>query len=316
MRKLPDPPRWRKTRGASTLDSHLGEVFAQATPSGELSSAENARILRSLQAQNHPPRKPLRVWVPVFGALIALFVGSYAVATGRLDIWLGDKPAKHHAQSLVTRPLQDSPAKGKFLTEEPRPQAGLIEEPPTEVPQPLAVAKHRRVVTRQPPARVDERDSEVALLGAAFRALQVQGDAAAALTALDLYAARHPKGTLAPEAIATRINALVRLNRIDDALSLLNSWQPQHVHERAWATTRGELRARQSACSDAVQDFDIVLAPSNTDVFTERALQGRSYCRFKLGDVSGARQDLEKYLQLFPHGRFIEQTTKSLRSHL
>ncbi len=318
MRHLPDPHRWRKTRGESTLDSHLGEVFAHATPPGELSSAGQARILRNLQAQSHSPRNRLRVWMPVFGALIALFFGSYAVATGSLSSWLGDKRPASQSQPIVTSPPQPSPSERKSAAPPvmAAPQTDALEEPPALAPLPPTVGKRPRVAQSQRPAKVDDRDSEVALLSRAFRALQVQGNAEAALHALDRYSDRHPKGTLAPEALATRINALVTLRRHDDALALLQAWQPRHLNERALATTRGELQARQNTCSGAVQDFDFVLETSQSDALSERALQGRAHCRAKLGNISGAREDLESYLRMFPHGRFVKETNKALSGGL
>jgi regulator of sirC expression with transglutaminase-like and TPR domain len=75
---------------------------------------------------------------------------------------------------------------------------------------------------------------------------------------------------------------------------------------------RGELRAGAGRLAPAIQDFDAVLALGGHDELAGRALYGRGSCRARLGDTPGARADLERYLQLFPRGRFAADAEKAL----
>jgi Flp pilus assembly protein TadD len=59
--------------------------------------------------------------------------------------------------------------------------------------------------------------------------------------------------------------------------------------------TRGKLRAAANRCSEAVADFDRVLAEVGRA--DPQALLGRATCREKLGDRDGARADRERYRQ-------------------
>jgi TolA-binding protein len=155
---------------------------------------------------------------------------------------------------------------------------------------------------------------EARLLALGLRQLRNDGDAEAALVTFAAYLRRFPDGALAPEADIGRVEALIALDRYDDALAILDGLPEtrQVVRGRELASLRGELRARAGRCAEAEADFARVLRQSLGDGAEERALIGRANCRSRSGDVAGARADLAAYLQRFPDGRFATETRRAL----
>jgi thioredoxin-like negative regulator of GroEL len=130
------------------------------------------------------------------------------------------------------------------------------------------------------------------------------GDAAGALRALDELAQRFPDGQLARDARIVRVDALVALERRDEALGLLEQ-MPLDGTPRGddLRLLRAELRAQRS-CVGALPEFDRLVNRALPAALAERALVGRGLCRLRGGDAAGGRQDLERYLARFPEGRF------------
>jgi hypothetical protein len=160
---------------------------------------------------------------------------------------------------------------------------------------------------------------ESRLLSRAIFKLRQEGEAEQALALLDqLRSEFGPQSTLAPEANATRLEALLRLQRHTQALALLDSQTLTTTGVgREMLVARAELRAEKGRQTAARQDFDLVLAAGGSpDTVTERALYGRAVCRGKAGDWQGARRDLERYLATFPNGRFVDKTRAMLNQDL
>ena len=189
--------------------------------------------------------------------------------------------------------------------------------PPVAVPAPVPAVESQAAEGERPqrPARVSSRmasvdraepptpapSEEISALDQAIRLLRRHHNAGAALSALDAYLDRYPHGVLNREARFARVDALLILQRPDQALDALETL-PLDNHRRSTElqVIRGELRAR-SDCARAGQD----LAPcwrATRMVLAERALYGRGACRAKLGDVTGAAEDLRRYLERFPNG--------------
>jgi TolA-binding protein len=143
---------------------------------------------------------------------------------------------------------------------------------------------------------------EILALDHALGLLRSKHDAQAALQALDDYLARFPVGLLGHEARVARVDALLMLKRSDEALLALEAL-PLDEHRRAaeLQVVRGELRSRGD-CLLAERDFSAVLARVRSATLEERALYGRASCRNKRGDVTGATQDLRRYVERFPNG--------------
>jgi tetratricopeptide (TPR) repeat protein len=178
----------------------------------------------------------------------------------------------------------------------------------------------RRVAGRPVPALSSEEAekselaSESRLLASALAELRQRKDPAAALSLLDSYDARFPRGALSLEAKAARVDALLALGRVSAAHDTLERIPLEGLPRgNELRVLRGELRAKLNQTALAIGDFNAVIAAAPpTSSLSERALFGRATCRSQSGDREGARADLEQYLRLFPNGRFASKARQSL----
>jgi hypothetical protein len=157
--------------------------------------------------------------------------------------------------------------------------------------------------------------AESRLLADALTLLRQRREPARALSALDEYERRFPKGTLAPEAAAARIDALLALGRRGEALDRLERLAIEGLPRAAeLRVLRGELRAGHGELVGAASDFSAVLGmPGAPSSVVERALYGRGSSRARLGDTAGARADLQGYLKRFPRGQFAGPAGRAIR---
>ncbi len=143
---------------------------------------------------------------------------------------------------------------------------------------------------------------EIHALDRAIAMLRRDRDAAAALAALDAYLDRYPHGVLHREARLARVDALLLLQRTDEALAALETLPLDNGRRSTeLQVVRAELRARTD-CARADEDFSLALAHSPNAALLERILYGRGACRAKSGKTSGAVEDLQRYLDRFPSG--------------
>jgi len=155
---------------------------------------------------------------------------------------------------------------------------------------------------------------EPALLSDVFHQLRGGGDrdaAAAALRRLDQYDRRFPDGVLHDEARIARIQALLTLDRREEALQLLERIGGASLTREVQAT-RGELLAEAGRCALAIRDFDRVLRLRDTDASGARALFGRASCSLRAGDIRAAREDLNRYLSAHPNGPQVAAARRAL----
>jgi len=183
--------------------------------------------------------------------------------------------------------------------------------PPVEPPASSTTAPRPAFGPTAGPSRLVQDSRAIA---EAIARLRQGGQPAQALAILDQHRAELALGPLAPEATSTRMEALLKLGRNGEALSLLDA---QHLTakgpDREMLVARAELRADKARWVAALRDFDQLLSSSGqTDPVNERALFGRANCRAKTGDQEGSRRDFESYLVHFPHGRFVAQARAAL----
>jgi TolA-binding protein len=199
-----------------------------------------------------------------------------------------DDPTPAVAPAEIARPMTPAP-RAPLAKSAPPVQVAAADSPPAAPP----------IVARLEPTPASE---EIEALEEAMGLLRGKHDAPAALAALDAYIARFPTGVLAREARVARVDALLMLDRADEALRALEAL-PLDAHRRSTELQliRGELRARTD-CARAEADFTAVLAHVRTPALDERALYGRAACRSSSKNTTGAAEDLRRYVERFPNG--------------
>jgi hypothetical protein len=129
---------------------------------------------------------------------------------------------------------------------------------------------------------------EVAIVRDALRRLRGEKDAAAALRLLDEHDQRFPDGLLHDETAVTRIEALLALGRDREALQRLEVLAPALLDRSPrLQVTRGELRAAQGRCADALGDFSAVAASQPAGELARRIERGRAACNSETSRHTG-----------------------------
>ncbi|HJX63819.1 MAG TPA: hypothetical protein VJ860_07680 [Polyangia bacterium] len=319
--RTPIRDRWTAQPAGDSDEALAGALLRSAavTPFGAKNLAEVAARLRS--RERHAPRK--WAWQIAVAAGLLLFGGALYAAV--LHMLRGPSVRTLPAVVPVSMPAS-APARHTHSVVAPPPAPALSPEPES-LPVARDVENHApRLAYRgamlesvaakpslEPPpppmANPSALAQESRLLAGAIHKLRQEHDPGQALAMLDEHRARfEAKGALEPEANVTRIEALLRLGRHEQALGLLDGLTLATAGVgREMLVARAELRAEKGRCWAALNDFNLLLsADAPPDLITERALYGRATCRAQMGDGAGARTDLEQYLVRFPKGRFAD----------
>lgn len=311
------PTRLADTRGGDATETRAAELLrALQPPPARLAPSARARIAATLEQRAARAQAPRRmVWPAAVAAAIVLFAGGVVGAAWGIPSarrWLGRWVAAPEPTATPARPVAAAPAPMVAPEPAPTPAPAAIPAAPAESRRHVAHAPrpHESAVPAEDPVVAESR-----LLAGALQDLRQRHDAQAALAALDDYERRFPAGALAPEAAAARIDALLALGRRAQALSRLEALSLDHLPRGAeLRALRGELRAGRGELGAALDDFSVVLAlPGAPSSVVERALYGRGSCRSRLGDVAGARADLNEVLRRFPNGPYAEPARRALR---
>jgi hypothetical protein len=288
-----------------------------------LSPAADARIDRRVAALSRPV--PVRRWrwpATAVGAAVLLVGGA---VTAKYQ----PAPVRRLLSAFRPTPRVSPPVRTPHA--EPPPAPPRAEPPPAPPPPaprtatPRAERPHLALRVPAPPRPAPPAPApapppepglgeESALLGRALAQLRRGGDPAGALATLDEYETRFPRGAMAFDALAARVETLVKLGRKDAALARLDGVGAGKLAQSpTLRVLRGELRAGAGRLDEAIADFEPALASgaSRGDLL-ERALWGRGSCRARRGDTAGARADLERYLELYPKGRFAGEARRVL----
>jgi tetratricopeptide (TPR) repeat protein len=314
------PPRLadQPATGDPTVD-RAARLMRQLQAPPRLQPAVDARLDRRVAELSRPPTHRRKRWPLLVAGALVLFGGAAMAARYRpaplrrlmAVILPAPRPSapvvRHQAPAPVVEPtpaplpvVEVAPASERTRPVRPRPAPRVA----IVAPRP-----ERAVPVAAPSALADES----ALLGRALGQLRRQNNPAAALATLDDYEGRFPRGVMAFEALAARVEALVKLGRTEVALGRLDAVAPVTLAKSpALRVVRGELRARAGRLAAAIEDFDVALGREGGGDLFERALYGRGSCRARQGDTAGARQDLERYLRLFPQGRFAAEARQVL----
>jgi hypothetical protein len=325
---LPEPERWSdRDRGhtAASAEDVIGASFRQIRATTEPDDTAAGRWARRALAT---PTRAVgrRVWSMAIAGLILSGGGMVAAGVAWRSVAM-KRPAPSPADEPVPASAKPRHIGGRHEAPPATPPDVLpdpevtLEPPPAPPPLPLSLrpvraparAQDLGPLTQPPPAAVTDAPDEARLVARAFRHLRSEGDAAAALAALDERERQFGAGALATEAALARAEALLLLGRTDEALPILVG-----VHDPRTGLTpdvrvaRAELLARARRCVEAVDDFDALLAPGAARATRERALYGRASCRLQVGHTKGAQIDLDQYLMEYPQGRFAPAVRAAL----
>lgn len=342
MSRNPDPS-WRElepwAKGASedALDQQLGAILRSVPEPEALSEVELARVQRRLRAQRTTAVRRPRVWREATLTLLALLGGgTVAVAGWGTKLWLEELAPEPASVVSQAAPGASVPSE-RVSKRKPRVPSGAsvpalgISQAPMDAPAPLGVvdasastagARNAQVSGLSPRAGEAEARGalrqgglaeEAAALERSLVELHRNRNAAGALALLDEYRQQFPAGELASEAAVARVDALVLLGRKAEALAVLTRLPMNHVGRGSeLKLLRAELLA-DGDCVRALLDFDALLAGALSQPLAERALHGRAGCRLRIGDVDGARGDLQTYLVRYPEGRFAASARARLK---
>jgi hypothetical protein len=315
MKQHPENPilRWRdRLPGREAPEDRAAVLIRGSLVPGGLDDRQLARVEERVRSrrQYRSPR--------VFRlALVALFlvVAVATVEAARRAGWLDrilplPVPARaplpgQPAKVALAAPAGATDSRPLDADEAVAPAPSLTEAvPSTEIAPPRRQARgsHRAVSIDSPVPPATAPSEEIRALDQAIGQLRRDRNAGAALSTLDAYLARYPHGVLNREARLARVDALLMLQRMNEALTALETL-PLDTHRRSneLQVIRGELRARAD-CARAEEDYSAVLARNPDAVLAERALYDRGACRAKRGDRTGASVDLRRYLERFPNG--------------
>jgi hypothetical protein len=312
------------------LEDLAGERFREVQVP-EMSDVQLARVARRIsEAIETPvPRwRPLDLRWAVLAALLGTTVTAGAAIVGVRAVRTVMAQAKAHHQPAPPRTAHAShanPSPGEpELAAPPQPEPPPPVSPPPapeEVPlvqapasEEVASPTHHPAVHR--PAAPAGLTGESRMLQAAIEQLNVRGNATSALAQLDAYREAFPRGVLAREAEVARVDALLRLGRDSEALSLLDAASERNFdgypRPAQLRVLRGELLAKSGRCSEAIPIFSGALSDAQSGQAAERALYGRANCRATLGEGAASRADLQSYLELYPQGYFAAEARRAL----
>jgi len=316
------PTRLVEAASAGPTEARAAELLrALQAPPARLAPSARARIAAALDARSAraPASRALR-WPAAVAAALVLFAGGVVGAAWGLvpaRRWLGQwLIVESVPPATVTAPARRAAVPAPAEAPPAAPVIEPVVESAAAVPEARrARPAHAARAHEAPAPSEDPVVAESRLLAGALQELRQRRDPQAALRALDEYERRFPAGALAPEAAAARVDALLALGRRGQALERLEGLPldrlPRGAELRA---LRGELRSGRGELGAALDDFSVVLgmkgAPASV---VERALYGRGSCRSRLGDVAGARADLDELLRRFPGSKFAEPARRALR---
>jgi len=321
---LPDPERWSERANGTAAEDVVGASFRRIRTATEPSEAAARRWARRAMTTAPPRVASGRVWAIALAAAILAGGGVVAAGVALRAAAPSTAPAETTGDPApaggTSRPAGARHEQAPAVPPDPEPVADLAPpEPPPALPTALKAgraarpAPDTRPLAEPPPAAVAEVDDEARLVARAFRHLRSEGDAPAALAALDQRERRFGAGTLASEAGLARAEALLLLGRTADALPILLALRdaPAGLTPEVRAV-RAELLTRAKRCAEATADFDALLAPGAPAATRERALYGRASCRLQGARPGDAQPDLARYLAEFPHGRFAHPVREAL----
>jgi hypothetical protein len=212
---------------------------------------------------------------------------------------MGVPPVAATAESVAAPSIESRPAPAPSpATVEHGLHLALVEPKGVSSALAKALPAARPTVDPSKPASTAGAQHAAKVLGLAIRALRVEHSPQNALALLDRHSAELHRA-FAHESLLLRVEAMLALGQKSQVLWLLDETSLSDVApSRALLVTRGQLRTAANRCSEAIGDFDRVLAGDGQP--SKQALQGRALCRDRLGDTVGAQLDRQRVRHEFP----------------
>jgi hypothetical protein len=342
--RTPIRERWLAQASGSSDEAQAGSLLRAAAAAKPFGAREISEVGARLRGKERYRPRPL-AWQLAIAAALVLFGSALSASVSRVLHITSARAPEQSVTAPTSQPARHA-SRGTARAASPAPAPATIPEPaPVAAPvtdRPVVPRAVRSLAMREatrpekleldrpasplelepappPVPGVSALAKESRLLARALAELRQDGDADQALALLDEH--RHEFGAhaaLAPEANATRIEALLRLGRHTQALALLDAMALATTGVgREMLVARAELRADKGRRTAALHDFDLLLfTGGKADSVTERALYGRATCRARMSNGAGARRDLETYLATFPEGRFAHEARAALERNL
>jgi hypothetical protein len=302
--------RWANDTSNDDVGRDLGNLFRSVRQPDPMPPSQIEATRRKLFRT--ASRRPQRSAWPSIAIALSLLAGG---ASAALSEWARPNWWRPHTEALRRPEPETPPANVSRDLPMHEPSSAHESEEPAVIEPPIVEEPPARAAARVSPSAISTANSSAARsalalesesLERALVALRREHDGRSALVILDEHEAAFPRGELALEAKAARVDALLLLGRRAEALSQLERMPLEGAGPRAeLLLVRAEIRA-DSDCARALPDFDKVLAKSPPPALEERALYGRAACRMRVGDGAGAEADLRTYLSRYPTGRFAD----------
>jgi hypothetical protein len=294
------------------------KAYELARRAGWLDRVQGSVLPTTEPARSRPTKRPVRATgvapVPPAAPVEPAPIAKEPLAQGSAPVLkpepVASEPPRRQVRATRSVAIAEAPAYAPAYALAPRTERRDPFEPAPTVPAPARIPEGAspRVPLSVPvqnsatPVPSSAHAHEVHALDRAIALLRRDHDAAAALTELDAYLDRFPHGLLHREARLARLDALLMLQRTDDALAALETLSLDSGRRSTeLQVVRAELRARTD-CLRAEEDFDVALTHSPSAALLERILYGRGACRAKTGKTADAAEDLGRYLERFPNG--------------
>jgi hypothetical protein len=303
---LPAPPELTPLAPEALADSRPGDAHNTQSPTASGARSPAQKPPRAAD----PPMAQATPVVPVspasaFAIRPAQPVRKVALATPYLA-----EPMATPPPAAVDRRLAPLPAPtATYSSPAPLPAPATI-VPPVVQPRAAPVVPVPAVAPVSPAAKPVASDP--VLFGQALRKLRNEDDPAAALAALEQHAQAYPRSAFSGERSALEVEALLALRRDREALQKLDGMNVEKLPRSGERlVVRGELRAAARRWLDAKEDFDRALSRvSGSPAWHERALWGRGVARLRCGEREAGMEDIERYHDLYPKGRFAAEASR------
>lgn len=289
----------RLGESSNVTDARMRELFASAVEVQELS---DARVEQLWQKLSEPGALPIV-------ALEAADSLDFDVASVKVVAW----PTQRWVAGLLLAAVflggTVFAANGFFRgtpAKDPAAQTlSSVQTPDPKISTPAAAP----VETSAEPSN----NPEATLLLGALERLRRAGDAQGALALLNSHQERFPGGVLKREVTVAKVEALIALERRQEALALLQNANLSAFPKGAeLRVLRGELSGTLGQCTQALADFEHTLKSNAGEALLSRALFGQASCKSRLGQHQEAQRDFREYLKRFPKGHLADAAKRAL----